>query len=533
MRGIAGYVGIEAGGLAGTILRRMGRQVGCDGEAVAVHGRVGLVCPFRSADGRYLIAYEGELYNERELLDALAPAETTGGPDLILRAWRRWGGAALDHLNGRFALAILDTATGVLTLARDPVGCAPLYLAADGSGRVAFGSQVRAVLAAGVVPRRPDDVTVYRYLAFGVHDDTERTFFDRVTRLLPGELAVISPAGAVRRETYTRLYRDLDRLAAAHRPPTAAARERVTEEMVAAVKRRMGSQAPVGTSLGGAPGLGRLADDLPELIGCQQEPVGSLDAYLDYCLMRQASRQVSVLVDRSAASQLVIEHLGQAASPPLIRRLRRRSRPAGPATTLLAPEFAAAHRQLSGPPVRAAAGRLAGDLFRCQLPAVLRCQDRNGARFAIRRREPYLDPGLLRVLWSVDPAAVRSATGRLGPPVARPPETGPAFVGDLAERLFASARFAAEAYLDRSAVLAAYRAGELDPGLCFRMVNLELWLRAFIDRDPTLPPASTFVDHYPKPASRPSRDPAPAAQARAEPAAAPAGDNLITVDARG
>jgi asparagine synthase (glutamine-hydrolysing) len=519
MRGIAGCVGIEAGELAETVLRRMGRQVGSGGEEVAIHGAVGLVRPFRSADGRYLMAYEGELYNEPELGQAGDP----GGPELVLAAWASGGAAALDRCNGRFALAILDTTTGELTLARDPAGCAPLYLAADGSGRVAFASEIRAVLAAGLVPRRPDDLTVYRYLALGVHEDTERTFFDRVTRLLPGELAVVSPAGEVRRETYTRLYRELDSLAAAHRPAGAAAREQVASEVTAAVERRMASEAPVGTSLAGTPDLDRLPDDLPELIGCQQEPVGSLAAYADYCLMREASRQVSVLVDRSAASELVIEHLRQAGQPPLSHRLRRRTAPAA-ANGLFGAEFAAAHRHVSGPAAGGSGELSAGDLFRRRLPAVLRYQDRNGTRFAVRRREPYLDPSLLRALWSLDQAALRGVTGDLLPPAAtRLPEGWPAPLADLAEQLFGSERFAARPYADQPAVLAAYRDGELDPALGWRLVNLELWLRAFVDRDPTLPPASTFVDHYQRPE--------PGAEPTAEAPAEPVDDDLITVDA--
>lgn len=527
MRGIAGYVGVEAGELAESVLRRMGRQVGCGSDGVAVHSGVGLVRPVRSADGRYLMAYEGELYNERELRDALAQATAAGGPELVLEAWARWGEAALDQFNGRFALAILDTATGELTLARDPVGCAPLYLAADGSGRVAFASEIRGVLAAGVLPRRPDDLTIYRYLALGLHDDTERTFFDRVTRLLPGELAVISPAGEVRRESYTRLYRELDCLATAHRPATAAVREQVGGQIAAAVERRMASRAPVGTSLAGAPDLDRLADELPELVACQQEPVGSFAAYADYCLMREAGRQVAVLVDRSPASELVVEHLRQAGQRPLSHRLRRRPAPAAPATRLLAPDFAAAHRQVPGTLAGASGGRSAWDLFRRRLPAVLRCQERNGARFAIRRREPYLDPGLLRVVWSLDPAALRSVTADLlPPPAARCPAGWPAPLTGPAGQLFCSGSFAARRYLDQAAVLTAYRAGELDFALGFRLLNLELWLRAFVDRDPTLPPASTFVDYYP----RPDRTAAPPTGGAPS---APADDDLITVDAEG
>jgi asparagine synthetase B (glutamine-hydrolysing) len=525
---IAGYVGLEAGALGETVLRRMARQLqhgSPDGEAVVVQG-AGLASPARSADGRYLMAYDGELYNERELLAGLeqtgadCTAGLTGGPELVLAAWARWGAAALDRVNGPFALAILDATTGELTLACDPVGCVPLYVAADGSGRLAFASEIRAVLAAGVVPRRPDDLTVYRYLALGVHDDTERTFFDRVTRLLPGELAVISPAGELRRETYTRLFHELDLTAGAGRPDPAAGREQV----VAAVQRRMASQAPVGTILTGAPDLDRLADDFPDLIRSQQEPVGSLAAYADYCLMREAGRQMSVLVDRSAAGELVVNHLRGVAGRPGSHRLRRRPAPPTPATDLLAAEFHATHGQASGRVAGESSHRSAEDLFRRRLPATLRTQHRNGARFSVKRREPCLDPQLLRVLWTLDPAALRSATGDLLPPSGpRPPKDWPAPLAGLAEELFGSESFGNRPYVDRSAVLTAYRSGKLDPALGWRLLDLELWLRELVDRDPTLPPASTFVDHYRAPA-------APAATPTAAPTPPPT-DDLMTVDA--
>ncbi|HEY8474414.1 MAG TPA: hypothetical protein VIL37_17500 [Natronosporangium sp.] len=524
MRGIAGYVGLDAE-LAETVLRRMARQVGCADEPVAMHRGIGLVAPIRSADGRYLMAYEGELYNEAELLDALAPIEATGGPALMLAAWARSGAAVLDHCNGRFALAILDTSTGEVTLARDPIGHAPLYFAADGSGRVAFASELRAILAAGVVPRRPDDPTIYRYLALGVHDDTERTFFDRVTRLQPGELVVISPTGELRRETYTGLFRELDHLATGHRSAGAGDRapsavgDQVAAAIGAAIERRMVSDAPAGASLAGTPDLDRLADDLPDLLDCQQQPVGSIAGYADYCLMREASRQVSVLVDRSAASELVLEQLRQTGQPPLRLRLRRRS--IVPPAELLGPGFPDDARAAPAGP----GGRSAEQLLRRRLPGLLRCQDRNGARFGVRRREPYLDPYLLRVLWRLDPAALRAVTADLPPAPATtpPPDRWPAPLAALAGELFGSERFAARPYVDAQAVRRAYRAGELDPAFGWRLVNVELWLRGLVDRDPTLPPAATFVAHYAR----------PVVTAPADPPVRPAGGDLITVDAGG
>jgi asparagine synthetase B (glutamine-hydrolysing) len=500
MHGIAGYVGLEAGVVDATVVRRMGRQLappGQDGDGVVVHGPVGLVAHHQA--GPFVMAYAGEIFNGRELREELAGLGHAftgdGDPEVILTAWRQWGAAALDRCNGRFAAAFLDLASGEVTLARDPIGGPPLYYAADGSGRAAFATELRAIIAAGVVPRRPDEETIQRYLAAGMHDDTERTFIDRVTRVMPGETVVISPAAPPRRATYTRLYQELDLLGTTRRPGTTAAREQAVEVAAEAIQRR---EAGSGTLAGIVAPVPERLDDLTDFMRGQQEPVASSAAYVDYCLMRETSRQVSVLVDRSDAADLVGEHLRQLAQPPVSHRLRRReSAPVQP--------------------------RSAENLFRRRLPAVLRYQDRNGARFSVQRREPYLDAHLLRMLWSLDPVVLRDVTGD----PAGVPRIPASRLDPVAEELFDSESFGARPYVDQSAVLTSYRTTGLDPALCWRLVNLELWLREFVDRDPTIPPASTFVGHYPKPGA-PAAKPAPPVR---DPVPAPADDDsLITVD---
>jgi asparagine synthase (glutamine-hydrolysing) len=274
MCGIAGYLGLHPGE-GGPVLARMARQLvprGPDGQGEVVLAESGLVHrrlatmdggdgaqPLHSLDRRWVLGYDGELYNHDELREELTSlghdANTEGDVGLVLAAWEQWGIAAFDRFHGAFALALADTVTGEVVLARDQFGIRPLYLAPDGSGRVVFGSEIRAVLAAAIVPRRADDVTVYRYLRYGVHDDTERTFFAGVSRLLPGEVATIAADGTVRRESYSRLRHELDWLAAAPRPYDSRARDQVYAALVAAVRRRLGGDTPIGTVLSG---------DLPE-----------------------------------------------------------------------------------------------------------------------------------------------------------------------------------------------------------------------------------------------------------------------------
>jgi glutamine amidotransferase-like protein len=522
MYAIAGYVGLEPGVVDETVVRRMARQLPPhkrDGEGIVVHGKAGQAGALETRPP-LVVAYAGEIFNDRELreeLAALGHAFTGDGmAEVVLAGWAQWGEAALDRCNGRFALAILDQATGEVTLARDPIGGPALYYAADGAGRVAFASELRAVIAAGVVPRRADDATIRRYLSSGVHDDSERTFVDQVSRVLPGELVVITPAGQLRRETYTRLYQELDLLATTRRPNTPTTRAQVREMLAEAVQRRAGAD----TGATPTPEASTGAEDLAGFVACQQEPTGSLAAYHDYRLTREISRHGGALLDRSAAGDAVADYL-QRRQPPAGHRLRRRAAAASPAAAVLTGDAAAAPHE---PPIRSAE-----DLFRRGLPAVLRHLDRNAAWFSVPRHDPYLDPHVLRTMWSLDLAALRALT-HSGPSRQAPPGLPPQ-LRPVAEELFESQLFGSRPYLDQSAVLTSYGTGALDPDLCWRLVNLELWLREFVDRDPTIPPASTFVAHYPKPVptaaapAPPAPEPTPAAAG-----AAADDDSLITVD---
>ena len=179
MCGIAGYVGISAR-YGPPLLERMAqaqRHRGPDGSGVFTEGLIGLAHvrlavidraggaqPMTSPDGRYVLVYNGEVYNYRELRGELTwlghEFRTASDTEVVLAAYRQWGRAAFDRFNGMFALAIADTVTGEVVLARDQFGIKPLYLAEDGDGRVVFASEIRPILASGVVARQPDDVTI-------------------------------------------------------------------------------------------------------------------------------------------------------------------------------------------------------------------------------------------------------------------------------------------------------------------------------------------------------------------------------------
>jgi asparagine synthase (glutamine-hydrolysing) len=117
----------------------------------------------------------GELYNYRELRERLTLLghrfRTQSDTEILVHAWEEWGEECLTELRGMFAFALLDlrgrfATAPLLFLARDPLGIKPLYYTQTAEG-FAFASEVRALLASGVVPRRISQDALTSYLLFG------------------------------------------------------------------------------------------------------------------------------------------------------------------------------------------------------------------------------------------------------------------------------------------------------------------------------------------------------------------------------
>ena len=126
--------------------------------------------PLRSGDGRYLIIFNGEIYNYRALRGEMEQAgvsfQTQGDAEVILELYARRGVAVFKMLRGMFALAIWDTQKQTLLLARDPYGIKPLYYARSAHGTL-FASQVKALMATGVVSRASDLAGVAGFFLWG------------------------------------------------------------------------------------------------------------------------------------------------------------------------------------------------------------------------------------------------------------------------------------------------------------------------------------------------------------------------------
>ena len=153
--------------------------------------------PMTSADGRLAITYNGEIYNFPELRAELerdgVRFRTSGDTELLLHLYARSGPSMVHRLRGMFAFAIWDDRSGELFLARDPYGIKPLYTANDG-WTFRFASQVKALLAGGVVSRDPEPAGLAGFYLFGSVPEPF-TLYREIRALPAGHTQIIDAGG--------------------------------------------------------------------------------------------------------------------------------------------------------------------------------------------------------------------------------------------------------------------------------------------------------------------------------------------------
>jgi asparagine synthase (glutamine-hydrolysing) len=141
-------------------------------------------------DNHLTIVFNGEVYNFRELQKELdAPGVSYRGhsdTEVILKAFQRWGDGAIVRLNGMFALAIWDSQTSRLLLARDRFGIKPLYYYLTDNA-VIFGSEIKSLVASGRIQTRLAHDGLSEYVYYGAALG-RKTLYEGVRRLLPGHI---------------------------------------------------------------------------------------------------------------------------------------------------------------------------------------------------------------------------------------------------------------------------------------------------------------------------------------------------------
>ncbi len=206
MCGIAGIVDYarpaERSAPALATLRRRLRHRGPDGEgeafsgaAALTHVRLAMVDapggaqPWRSADGRYLLVYNGELYNHDALRAQLGgPWRSRCDTETLLAAWQAWGEGCLSQLDGMFAFFLWDAHRQEGFAVRDPLGVKPLAYRAEPGGAFAFASEAKALLSLDGRAPRADEEAVVEYLVAPAFSGVARSPFQGVCYLPPGHL---------------------------------------------------------------------------------------------------------------------------------------------------------------------------------------------------------------------------------------------------------------------------------------------------------------------------------------------------------
>ncbi|MBL6081183.1 asparagine synthase (glutamine-hydrolyzing) [Belnapia sp. T18] len=216
--------------------------------------------PMRSPDGRWWLAFNGEIYNYVELrheLERLGERFRSGSDtEVLLRVLARHGPSGLNLLNGMFALALVDTIDRRFLLARDRAGVKPLYYTLK-AGDLRFASELKALLAWPDAQRQVDRSALPEYLALGYLPE-ETCIYGGHTKLLPGHMlsgSLDAPAEAVP-QRYWQLSLNGD-------PSRRALRANELQEMQAllfdAVRIRLRSDVPVGIFLSGGIDSGLIA----------------------------------------------------------------------------------------------------------------------------------------------------------------------------------------------------------------------------------------------------------------------------------
>lgn len=272
MCGLAGYINLDGAPADVSVVIAMrdalahrgpdGMGVHCDGEVGLGHRRLSIIDlraaasqPMQSADGRWTIVYNGEIYNFRELRTELERAgwvfRTRSDTEALIAGAAIWGVDELaQRIDGMAAFALWDAKERALHLVRDRYGVKPLYLWRTGQ-RLAFASEVKAFMAHPEFSVRLNESALREYFTFQ-NIFRMHTLFEGVDHLPPATILTIDRKGERRRR-----YWDYD-FSHAHDIDPREAVEELERLLANAVERQLVSDVPVGAYLSGGLDSGAL-----------------------------------------------------------------------------------------------------------------------------------------------------------------------------------------------------------------------------------------------------------------------------------
>jgi len=209
--------------------------------------------PMASENGRFVLTYNGELYNFHELKrDLEARGHTFGSrsdTEVVLRSFIEWGPASVERFSGMFAFAVWDAVNRKLFLARDPLGMKPIYYTTlPGDQGFVFASEIKAFLALPDFKVRVNRRALQQFLQFGYTFDEQETSLEGVLKLPPGHSMEVRDGVPQKPTSY------FNPQLAAGTSNTAAIQERAAslyEALSEVVSQHLIADVPVGLLLSG------------------------------------------------------------------------------------------------------------------------------------------------------------------------------------------------------------------------------------------------------------------------------------------
>jgi asparagine synthase (glutamine-hydrolysing) len=265
MCGIAGQFNFQRGEpVERDAIARMADSIahrGPDDEGFFIAGPVGLGFrrlsiidlagghqPMSDAEETVWIVFNGEIYNYKELRAELHSKghrfRTNSDTEVIIHGYKQWGTDVFNHLNGMFGLAIWDVRNRRLVVARDAMGIKLIYYKID-NGKLSFGSEIRAGLAAEDSKPEVDPVALKLFLRFR-YTPSPLTIFQGIRKLMPGTMLVVE-GGRCREERWYNFVPTP--FATPKKDPEAV--EELLHLYKGAVRRHLLSDVPVGILLSG------------------------------------------------------------------------------------------------------------------------------------------------------------------------------------------------------------------------------------------------------------------------------------------
>ena len=268
MCGIAGLVGLDPEARISAMLQTIehrGRDdegvwtsPATDDEGRAVcfgHRRLSIIDtssaghqPMISADERFVLILNGEIYNYRELREQLTGKgynfRTQTDTEVLLTTWAQWGEECLPRLNGMFAFALWDNKERTLSLVRDRVGIKPLYYSHHADGFV-FASEIKSILASGLLKAGLAPEALHQFLTFLWAPDPN-TLFRGIKTVPPGHIVTMRGD-----ELTVRQWWDISFDAIEEGRSEAWWQEQVLETLDRVVKLEMVADVPLGSFLSG------------------------------------------------------------------------------------------------------------------------------------------------------------------------------------------------------------------------------------------------------------------------------------------